>query len=190
MRPDRGLLCNPSALLMSITTSGYRKNMRPDRFQTLITKHLALVDGITKAQTFADAGHDRSQYGFVLHHHTGTASWWQIVATSRTGDDYSQPEAPAATGERPVQIPVPNLTGSPVATSDVEAAIAATLLAADEDGETARVSLYSLRETPGAISHGMSVDFHDGSKIFVYGLGSAPSGNGLRGNLFQIAQAV
>lgn len=164
--------------------------MRPDRFQTLITKHLALVDGITKAQTFADAGHDRSQYGFVLHHHTGTASWWQIVATSRTGDDYSQPEAPAATGERPVQIPVPDLTGSPVATSDVEAAIAAVLLDADQASETAKIELYSLRETPGAISHGLTVEFHDGSKIFVYGLGSAPSGRELRGSHFHMAEAV
>jgi hypothetical protein len=165
--------------------------MRPDRFQTLLTKHLAEVDGILKAQSFHDAGHDRSQYGIVLHHHTGTATWWQIVATSRTGDDYSQPEAPAVTGERPVQIAVPNLTGSPVATTDVEAAIAATLLAADQAGETARIQLYSLRDTPGAISHGMTVDFHDTSRIFVYGLGSAPSGRGLRGHdYFKIAEAV
>lgn len=165
--------------------------MRPDRFQTLLTTHLEQVPGIRKAQSFAEAGHHRSQYGIVLHHHTGTASWWQIVATSRTGDDYSQPEAPAATGERPMQIPVPPLTGSPVATSDVEAAIAATLLAVDEDGETAKVELYSLRETPGAIRHGLTVDFHDGSKIFVYGLGSAPSGRDLRtSDHFKIPEAV
>jgi hypothetical protein len=154
--------------------------MRPDRFQTLLTNQLPSVPGILKAVTFADAGHDRSKHGIVLHHHNGTRTWWQIIATSRGGDDYAQPEATPATGERLPELPVPDLSGASVPTSEVEAALVAVLTHADTAGETARIDRYSLRETPGAVSHGLTVDFYDGSRIFVYGVASAREGRELR----------
>lgn len=151
--------------------------MRPDRFQSLLLDHLPSVPGITKAVSFADSGYDRSLYGVVLHHHNGACTWWQPVATSRTGDDYAKPEGVPVTGERVLEMPLPDLTGPHIETSEVEAAIAATLTRADAAGEIARIQRYSLREQPGATSHGLTVDFHDTSRIFVYGLAATRQGH-------------
>ncbi|WP_042400117.1 hypothetical protein [Streptacidiphilus carbonis] len=147
--------------------------MRPDRFQTLLANHLPALPGITKTETFADAGHDRSPYGLVIHHDNGARTWWQITATSRPGDVYSQPEGEPVTGERQAELPMPNLAGERVDTAAVEGAIAAVLLQADAAGEVAAMLRYSQRENPGAISHGLTVHFHDGSKIFVNGLAAS-----------------
>jgi len=150
--------------------------MRPDRFQTLMTNALPSVPGITKAETFADTGHDRSPYGLVLHHANGARTFWQVVATSRTGDNYAQPEGQPVTGERQAELPIPDLTGDRVATSDIEAAITGAFTRADTAGEAARVERYSEREAPGAITRGLTIDFHDTSRIYVYGLASLRQG--------------
>jgi hypothetical protein len=165
--------------------------MRPDRFQNLLVHHLTAVPGILKAQSFTDAGHDRSRYGLVIDHHTGSRTWWQITATSRNGDDYAQPESQPVTGERQAELPVPDLTGGSVPTADVEAAIAAVLLQADTAGEIAWLQRYSTRPQPGAISHGLSVEFHDTSKIYVNGLASTKQGREPRTHdLFKIDATV
>jgi hypothetical protein len=149
--------------------------MRPDRFQTLMREHLSTVPGITKVDTFEEAGHDRSRYGLVVHHHNGAETWWQIVAISRTGDDYSQPEAGPEIAERQAELSIPDLTGSRVDTARVEEAIAAVFTHAD-GGEAAHVERYSTRDPRGAITHGLTIDFHDASRIFVYGLASPRQG--------------
>ena len=166
--------------------------MRPDRFQTILLNHLPAVPGITKTVSFADAGHQRSPYGVIIHHHhNGASTWWQITATSRAGDDYAQPETAPVTGERVLEIPVPDLTAKQIETAEVEAALAAVLAAADTAGETARIQRYSLREKPGAISHGLTIEFHDTSKIYVNGLAATRQGQEPRKHdLFKIAETV
>lgn len=164
--------------------------MRPNRFQTLMQDHLPQVPGIIKVETFADAGHDRSRWGLVVHHANGAQTRWQIVATSRPGDDYAQPEREPVLAEQQAERPIPDLTGGKVATADVEAAIAAVFTRADR-GEAARIERYSTRKQPGAISHGLTIDFHDTSRIFVYGLAALPSGGSQRGLVdFQVPATV
>jgi hypothetical protein len=150
--------------------------MRPDRFQTLMSDHLPSVPGIAKTETFADAGYDHSQYGLILHHEKGARSYWQIVATARPGDSYDRPEDEPVTGDRMPEQALPDLSGDQVATAEVEAAIAAAFTRADGAGEATTIERYSRREQPGAISHGLTVDFHDGSRIYVYALATLRRG--------------
>lgn len=150
--------------------------MRPDRFQTLVINQLIDVPGIKKAESFDNTGNAPSSYGLVIHHDHGVCTWWQIAATSRPGDDYSQPEGTPATGERQAVPALPDLTGTKIPADAIEATLAAALLHADTAGEVARIARYSQRNEPGAVSHGLTIGFHDGSKIFVNGLGATRPG--------------
>jgi hypothetical protein len=94
----------------------------------------------------------------------GKATRWQVVAVSAPGDKYGEPEREPVTGPPPAAlVTAPAAVGSP---DQVEAALLAALITAD-GGEIAAVDPYSQRATPGAIAHGATILFHDGSKIFL-----------------------
>lgn len=87
---------------------------------------------------------------------------------SAPGDKYDEPEWEPVLGEKPVApVAPPAEVGSP---EQVEAALINALLAVDA-GEISAVDAYSLRQPPGAIAHGFTMIFHDGSKIFLNRLG-------------------
>ena len=134
--------------------------MRPARFQNLLIDAINNDGQMEAAHTYADARITRSLYGIIL---TGPVKAnVQIAARSALGDDHTQPEH-IVTGEphAPLTITIPTVL------ADVERYLAP--LAVDiAPQEVASVSLYSVREKPQAVKYGFTVNFHDGSAIFVY----------------------
>lgn len=136
--------------------------MRPDRFEHTLLVAAQTIPGVTAA-VFAEAGHTKHPRGVSLTS-GGKTSRWQIVATSAPGDRFDQPEAEPVLGDKPAPpAPATAQEGTP---EHLEAALAAALLAADP-GEIAAIDLYSRRAEPPKIGHGLTLTFHDGSKIYV-----------------------
>jgi len=136
--------------------------MRPDRFLKHLTATALTVPGVTRAELVPDDERSKRPYLFAVEA-GGKTTRWQVVAVSAPGDKYGEPEREPVTGPPPAPVTAPAAVGGP---DQVEAALLAALLAAD-DGEIAAVDPYSQRETPGAIAHGATILFHDGSKIFL-----------------------
>ncbi|MFC1439068.1 hypothetical protein ABUW04_12420 [Streptacidiphilus sp. N1-10] len=137
--------------------------MRPDRFLKHLTATAMTIPGVTRAEQVPDD--ERSKRPYLLAVEAGgKTTRWQVVAVSAPGDKYSEPEREPVTGPPPAApVTAPAAVGSP---DQVEAALLTALLAAD-DGEIAAVDPYSQRTPPGAIDHGATILFHDGSKIFL-----------------------
>lgn len=166
--------------------------MRPLRFQAFLADTAAAVPGITAVRTFADAGHTAHPYGLITQLETGGSVWWQVIGASAPGDRYTADEPAPVTGERPAQLTAPTLQpgqrGVPV--TDVEMALAAGLTAADTAGEIATVTRYSTQEPQPAVKYGLSVDFHDGSRIFVNALATLRQGESDPGRRLYQADAT
>ncbi|MBF9071803.1 hypothetical protein [Streptacidiphilus fuscans] len=136
--------------------------MRPDRFQPLLISAAQSIPGVT-ATTLADAGNTTYPYGVSIQS-GGKASRWQIVATSAPGDRFDQPEPEPVLGDKPAAPGQATATeGTP---AHLKAALAEAVLAADP-GEIAAVDLYSRRAEPPKTGHGMTLVFHDASKIYL-----------------------
>ncbi|MEY9839694.1 hypothetical protein [Streptacidiphilus sp. EB103A] len=137
--------------------------MRPDRFLKHLTATALTVPGVTRAEPVPDD--ERSKRPYLLAVEAGgKTTRWQVVAVSAPGDKYGEPGSEPVTGPPPAAlVTAPAAVGSP---DQVEAALLAALLAAD-GGEIAAVDPYSQRATPRAIAHGVTILFHDGSKIFL-----------------------
>lgn len=134
--------------------------MRPARFQNLLAMAVA-NDGQFVATTYAEAGIKRSLWGIIL---TGVITVdVQIAARSALGDDYTQSEH-IVTGT-----PHSGLTSpaNPKNLTDVERYLAALIIdVAPQEFEAVR--MYYMRDKPGAMRHGATFNFHDGSAIFMY----------------------
>lgn len=137
--------------------------MRPDRFLTNLTTLATTVAGITRAEPVPD--NERSKRPYLVGIEAGgKMSRWQVVAVSAPGDRYDQDEREPVLGPVPeAPVSAPAAVGSP---EQIEAALIAAILAADT-GEIASVEAYSARATPGAVPHGATFVFHDGSKVFL-----------------------
>jgi hypothetical protein len=134
--------------------------MRPARFQHLLA--LAVDnDGQMVATTYAEAGITTSLYGLIL---TGgpTEAKVHIAARSALGDDYAQPEH-IVSGDEHASLTVVK----PDDLNGVERYLAALIVDVAAN-EIASVRLYHLRDSKQANSNGFTVNFHDGSAIFVY----------------------
>lgn len=141
--------------------------MRPDRFLKQLTTTAMTVPGVTRAEPVPDGERSKRPY-LVAVEAGGKTTRWQVVAVSAPGDKYGEPEREPVTGPPPAApVAAPAAVGSP---DQVEAAFIAALLAAD-GGEIAAVDPYSQRTPPGAIAHGATILFHDGSKIFLNHVG-------------------
>ncbi|MEZ0089987.1 hypothetical protein [Streptacidiphilus sp. EB129] len=137
--------------------------MRPDRFLTLLTATAQQIPGVTRAEPITEDGKMLRPYLLGIEA-GGKTSRWQVVAVSAPGDKYSEPEREPVLGPKPDASEAgPAAVGGP---EQLEAALIAGLLTAD-GGEIASVDPYSLRTPPGAIAHGATLVFHDGSKIFL-----------------------
>ncbi|MFD9065826.1 hypothetical protein ACFVZ3_30410 [Kitasatospora purpeofusca] len=136
--------------------------MRPARVQLLLLDAAAALPGAS-ARTFAEAGHTRHPFGITVEA-AGRTSGWQIAVTSAPGENLTGGDDPAPVlGEKPPAMEVPALTDDP---ATVERALVARLLAADP-GEIVSVDLYSTRPVPPAVGYGATIDYHDGSRLFI-----------------------
>ncbi|MFB7619457.1 hypothetical protein [Kitasatospora sp. NPDC056181] len=135
--------------------------MRPARFQQLLLDATAGLPG-TAAKAFADTGHTRHPYGIAVEA-GGRTSLWQVVGIGAPGSGWSEPEPEPVLGTRPTAMDVPAPTSDP---ASVEHALVAALLAADP-GEISAVEIYSDLPRPPAVGLGATIDFHDGSRIFL-----------------------
>lgn len=137
--------------------------MRPDRFLRLVTSTAASIPGVTRAEPITDEGKSLRPYLLGIEA-SGRMTRWQVVAVSAPGDKYDQPEKEPVLGDKPEPpTGTPQSVGSP---EQLESALIAALLAADP-GEISGYEAYSLRQPAGAIAHGATFLFHDGSKIFL-----------------------
>ena len=157
------------SLRAAVSAGSYRARIRPDRFLKHLTATAITVPGVTRAEPVPDD--ERSKRPYLLAVEAGgKATRWQVVAVSAPGDKSGEPEREPVTGPAPAApVTAPAAVGGP---DQVEAALIAALLAADS-GEIATVDPYSQRATPGAIAHGATILFHDGSKIFLNHVGGA-----------------
>lgn len=135
--------------------------MRPARFQNLLAAAVN-ADGKLTAATYENTGITTSRWGLIIQGPVHASV--QIVARSADGDDYGQPET-IVTGTPHPSLPV--LAMMPLRKDAVERYLAALIIDIAPD-EVRSVHLYSDRDKPGAIKHGATFAFHDGSKIFLY----------------------
>lgn len=137
--------------------------MRPDRFLQLLLATAPSIPGVTRAEHITSDGKSLSPYLLGIEA-SGKQSRWQPVGVSAPGDKYSEPEKEPVLGNKPdLAIAAPATVGTP---EQVEGALIAALLAADP-GEISAVEAYSSREPAGAIAHGATFQFHDGSRVFL-----------------------
>lgn len=136
--------------------------MRPDRFLRILVDTAPSIPGVTGVKTMADAGETKYPYGLIVEAASRTTRW-QIVCQSAVGDRYDQPELEPRVGE-PVEKPeVPAVDNDPAVIA--KALVAAAL--ANDPGEACRYELYAEREQPPSVQFGATIEFHDGSKIFL-----------------------
>ncbi|MGW7350307.1 hypothetical protein [Streptomyces sp. NPDC054784] len=166
--------------------------MRPARFETWLRDLLQTSGAEVKSvATVKEEGYTRHPYGLVVTYRTGARVVLQMVGVAPDdGDDYSKPEAPAAEGEPPAERQVPELFDSgKVQLAAVDQHLAA-VVCNSRSAEVSGVDVYSERETPGAVTYGLTARFHDTSKIFVYVVEAEPSGRELSGQPFNVPAAV
>jgi len=136
--------------------------MRPIRFEALLASAAATLPS-AGVNRFSDIEPTRRPYPFGVGIEMGGRSTkWQIVAVSAQGDKYETAETNQAFGERPSAPQQATATaGSP---EHLEAALAAAVLSADEQGEIASVQVYNGANSVGC---GFTLVCHNGAKLFV-----------------------
>lgn len=137
--------------------------MRPDRFQRILVDVAPSIPGVNGVKTLAETGDTTYPYGVALDVGSNRPSRWQIVAQSALGDRYEQPEPEPKMGE-PIPKPEVGSAGSDPA-SIVKALVAAVVTA--DPGEIRSYDLYTERPTPPAVGQGATIEFYDGSRIFI-----------------------
>jgi len=123
--------------------------MRPDRFLQLAITAARTIPGVTRADTVPIEEDGRSKRPYLFAVETGgKTTRWQVTAASAPGDVYSQPEREPVLGDKPVPPETgPATAGSPEHVESVDP--------------------YSRRAQAGAIAHGATILFHDGSRVFL-----------------------
>jgi hypothetical protein len=137
--------------------------MRPDRFQRILVDVAASIPGVNGVKTLAETGDTTYPYGVGLDLSSSRPSRWQIAAMAAPGDRYAQPEPEPMLGE-PIPKPEVGKVGSDPA-SVVKALVAAVVNA--DPGEIRAYDLYAERPDLPAIGQGATIEFYDGSRIFL-----------------------
>lgn len=136
--------------------------MRPARFQTVLESAARSLPGVSGVRAFTDA--DMAPlYGLVCTV-AKREVWVQAVFKTAPGDVLSAPEAPAATGAQAVAFYDEGTVDSRV---KLERALAAALVELDETGEMSRVRAYSAMDPVPATGHGLCIDYHDASSVYL-----------------------
>jgi hypothetical protein len=136
--------------------------VRPDRFLLILADAAPSIPGITGVKTMADAGETKYPYGLIVEA-AGRTTRWQLVCQSAVGDRFDREELEPRIGE---PIEKPDMTAVDTDLADIARALVAAALATDP-GEASRYDLYADREQPPSVGHGATIEFYDGSKIFL-----------------------
>ena len=108
-------------------------------------------------------------YSALALAHQLAGEGWTITGTSPTG------AAPDSGPSREDLVPVPDLTGRPVAVARVEQALIATVVAHAGD-QVCSIDPYSSRPDPPAVRYGATMGFCDGWKLYLSCYGTTRSG--------------
>ncbi|CAM5502937.1 MULTISPECIES: hypothetical protein [Streptomyces] len=133
--------------------------MRPARFQDFALQLAQTDPNAGAAATLKDAGDKKHPYGLAVKL-GGRDARFQFIAYSVPGDNFDVPETVVEgdlvpLDERRAEGPEGWLMG---------------LLADSGSREIATIEQWSLREDPADRRNGLTVEFHDGSKIYARAL--------------------
>ncbi|MCZ0981000.1 hypothetical protein O1L60_24005 [Streptomyces diastatochromogenes] len=131
--------------------------MRPQRFTDYVLDLAKNAPGIVRVQTLAEAGDTKRPFGLAITTASGE-SQWQFMGQLPDGAKHE-----GFTDEPVTGTPAPAM-GDP-ATADSPEAWLAAVLAGAECPEIRAIARWSLTPEAGA-QRGMTIDFHDGSRIF------------------------
>jgi hypothetical protein len=133
--------------------------VRPTRFQDFALQLAQNDPQSGTAATLKDAGDSKHPYGLAVKLE-GREARFQFIAYSVPGDNYDAPETP--------------VEGDPVPLDERRAdgpeGWLADLLAGSGSREICGIKQWSLRENPADRRNGLTVEFHDGSKIYARAL--------------------
>lgn len=133
--------------------------MRPARFQDFVLQLAQNDPAAGTAATLQEAGHTKHPYGIAVTL-DGRPTRLQFIAYSVPGDNYDTPETavegdPVPLDERRADGPEGWLAG---------------ILAASGSREICGIQQWSLRKNTATQQKGLTVEFHDGSKIYARAL--------------------
>lgn len=132
--------------------------MRPARFQDFVLDLAKNTPGVTRVQTFAEAGESKLPFGVVIVTGAGEVRW-QIIGQLADGEKHDHADTPVEYDPLPAS-PEPQLGDNP------EAWLAAVLGRSDSR-EIASVTRWSTREGERPDNYGLTVAFNNGAKAFV-----------------------
>ncbi|MEF9883442.1 hypothetical protein [Streptomyces sp. P9-A4] len=131
--------------------------MRPQRFTDYVLDLAKNAPSATRVQTLAEVGDAQRPFGLAITTANGETRW-QFVGQLPDGEKHTGFTDQPVTGT-----PAPTL-GDPAAADSPEAWLAAVLAGA-ECPEISAIGRWSTSSETGA-QRGITVDFHDGSRIF------------------------
>ncbi|MFB7738238.1 hypothetical protein ACFC08_28395 [Streptomyces sp. NPDC056112] len=147
--------------------------MRPDRLQRLLTDAINHDKRLT-ARTYSEADYTRSAYGIIATTPAGTPVNVQLVGRLADGERHDHP-APPVTGTPHPDLPTPDpVEGGKLSLARLEQYLAGLAVAAAPE-ETASISLYQDRDTPGAVRYGATITYNNGAMAFLYVLSAGNS---------------
>ncbi|WP_263170713.1 hypothetical protein [Streptomyces sp. SCSIO ZS0520] len=151
--------------------------MRPQRFEKFLRSLLEQDGNVKEVQTAAESGHTKHPYGLAVTYRTGARVLLVWMATAAPGDNYEGEEAIVEGDPSPPPAPMPDdlLDGGKVKLAAVDKHMAALILGAGNQ-EIAAADIYSTREKRGAIPYGVTLDFHDTSRLYLYVIHALPQG--------------
>ncbi|MBB4987508.1 hypothetical protein [Streptomyces nymphaeiformis] len=131
--------------------------MRPQRFTDYVLDLAKNAPGIVRVQTLAEAGDTKRPFGLAITTSSGE-NRWQFMGQLPDGAKHE-----GFTDEPVTGTPAPAM-GDPATAGSPEAWLAAVLAGA-ECPEISAIGRWST-SSEGAAQRGITVDFHDGSRIF------------------------
>ncbi|MFF4746807.1 hypothetical protein [Streptomyces sp. NPDC001268] len=132
--------------------------MRPARFTDLVTDLAKNTPGCTRVQTLAEVGDTKHPRGLAITTSVGETRW-QFMGQLPDGAKHDGFTDQPVTGSPAPAGPAPQATDAP------EAWLAA-LVSHAESPEVAAVERWSTRQGARKGHVGVTVKFHDGSKVF------------------------
>lgn len=131
--------------------------MRPQRFTDYVLDLAKNAPGVVRVQTLAEAGDTKRPFGLAMTTASGE-SRWQFMGQLPDGAKHE------GFTDEPVTGATAPVMGDP-ATADSSEAWLAAVLAGAECPEILAIARWSTSPEAGT-PHGMTIDFHDGSRIF------------------------
>ncbi|MFF4791800.1 hypothetical protein ACFY2M_19025 [Streptomyces sp. NPDC001276] len=147
--------------------------MRAERIERLLADAINHDKRLT-ARTYSEADFTRSRYGVIATTPTGTPVNVQIIGRLAEGERDERP-APPVIGTPHPDLPIPDPTdGRSLNLAAFEQYLAGLAVAAAPE-ETASISLYQHRDTPGAVRYGATITYNNTAMIYLYVLSAGSS---------------